>query len=61
MDQIVTNDQYDVSSNEMDSLERLELYNNGDCVSENRLMDEDTFNWFMNGRLKEYWDLAHQK
>lgn len=61
LDQIVTNDHYEVSSNEMDSLETLESYNNGDCVSENRLMDEDTFNWFMNGRLKEYWDLAHQK
>ena len=61
LDQIVTNDHYEVSSNEMDSLETLESYNNGDCVSDNCLMDEETFNWFMNGRLKEYWDLAHQK
>ena len=38
----------------MDSLEVLDLLNNGDNTSENSVMESATYDWYMKGPKKDY-------
>ena len=57
----ITSGQYEIASNEIGGLEFLRPFSNQPNVTGNSEIEEKTFNWYMKGPQKDYWNLKNQK
>ncbi len=57
----ITSGQYEIASNELGGLEYLNPFSNQNNVTDNREIEEETYNWYIKGPKKDYWDLKNQR